>query len=78
MTHDMIKQLACVSVEIMRALFEDLCKKEGVEVKLSREWVRGFLFSVDLSFKAASQRSGPKVWTPVEKEEKTKHFVMKI
>eukprot|EP00971_Amphidinium_carterae_P137873 2732489-Amphidinium_carterae.1 len=50
MTYDMIEQRACVSVEIMLVLFEDLCKKEGVEVKLSREWVRGFLLSIDLSY----------------------------
>eukprot|EP00971_Amphidinium_carterae_P112587 2229707-Amphidinium_carterae.2 len=61
MTHDMIKQRACVSVEIMRALFDDLCKTEGVEVELPGEWVRAFLLSIDFSFKAASQRYGPKV-----------------
>ena len=32
-------------------------------MKLSRECVRAFLVSIDLSSQAAAQRSGPKVWT---------------
>ena len=67
LTHDMLRQGSCVSLEIMRTLFQDLCEKDGLKVKLSREWVRAFLVSIDLSFKAATQRSGPKVWTLPDK-----------
>ena len=63
LTHEVLRQGACVSLEIMRTH----CKKEGLEVRLSREWVRAFLVSIDLSFKAAAQRSGPKVWTLPDK-----------
>ena len=38
-------------------------RREGLEVGLSREWVRSFLVSIDLSHKAAAQRRGPS--TPV-------------
>ena len=78
LTHDMLRQGSCVSLDIMRTLFQDLCKKEGLEVRLSREWVRAFLVSIDLSFKAAAQRSGPKVWTLPDKVVLTKRFIMKI
>ena len=50
LTHDMLRQGSCVSLEIMRTLFQDLCEKDGLKVKLSREWVRAFLVSIDLSF----------------------------
>ena len=40
LTHDMLRHVSCVSLEIMRALFQDLCEKDGLKVKLSREWVR--------------------------------------
>ena len=42
------RQGSCVSFEIMRTLFQDLCEKDGLSVKLSREWVRAFLVSIDL------------------------------
>ena len=74
LTHDMLRQGSCVSLEIIRALFQDLCKKEGLEVT----WSRVFLVSIDLSCKAAAQRSGPKVWTLPDKEMLTKRFIMKI
>ena len=67
LTHDI-----CVSLEIMRTFFQDLCEKDGLNVKLSREWVRAFLVSIDLSFKVAAQRSGP------DKVVLTKRFIMKI
>ena len=72
LTHDMLRRGSCVSLEIMRALFQDLSKKDGVKVKLSREWVRTFLISIDSSYKAASQGSGPKVWLL------TRRFIVKI
>ena len=78
LTHDMLRQGSCVSLEIMRTLFQDLCEKDGLKVKLSCEWVRAFLVSIDLSFKAAAQRSGPKVWTLPDKVVLTKRFIMKI
>ena len=53
-------------------------QKGGLEVKLSREWVRALLVSIDLSYKAAAQRSGPKVWTLSDKVVLTKLFIMKI
>ena len=59
LTHDMLRQGSCVSLEIMRTLFQDLCKKEGLEVRLSREWVRAFLVSIALSFKAAATTKRP-------------------
>ena len=77
LTHDMLRQGSCVSLEIMRTLFRDLCNKEGLDVELSREWVRSFLVSIDLSFKAAAQRSGSKVWTLPDKVVLTKRFIMK-
>ena len=43
LTHDMLRQGSCVSLEIMRTLFQDLCEKDSLNVKLSREWVRAFL-----------------------------------
>ena len=33
-------------------------RREGLEVRLSREWVRAFLVSIDLSYKSAAQRRG--------------------
>ena len=78
LTHDMLRQGSCVSLDIMRTVFEDLCKMEGLEVKLSREWVRAFLVSMDFSYKAAAQRSGPKVWTLSDKVVLTQRFIMKI
>ena len=54
------------------------CKKEGLEVKLSREWVRAFLVSIDLGHKAAAQRRSPDVWTLPDKDMLTKRFIMKI
>ena len=61
-----------------RALFQDLCEKDGLNVQLPREWVRAFLISIDLSFKAAAQRSGPKVWTLPDKVLLTRRFIVKI
>ena len=78
LTHDMLRQGSCVSLEIMRTLFQDLCEKDGFNLKLSREWVRAFLVSIDLSYKAAAQRSGPQVWTLLDKVVLTKRFIMKI
>ena len=46
--------------------------------KLSREWVRAFLVSIDLSFKAAAQRSGPNVWTLPDEVVLSKRFIMKV
>ena len=57
LTHDMLRQGSCVSLEIMRTLFQDVCKKEGLEVTLSRESLHAFLVSIDLSCKAAAQRT---------------------
>ena len=78
LTHDMLRHGSCVSLEIMRALFQGLSKKDGLKVKLSREWVCTFLISIDLSYKAAAQRSGPKVWTLPDKVLLTRRFIMKI
>ena len=78
LTGDMRRQGSCVSLEIMRALFRYLCKEEGLEVKLSRELVRAFLVSIALSYKAAAQRSGPKVWTLPDKVLLTRRFILKI
>ena len=50
LTQDIFRQGSSVSLEIMRTLFQDLCEKDGLKVKLSREWVRAFLVSIDLSF----------------------------
>ena len=65
LTHGMLRQGSCA-------------KKEGLAVKLSREWVRAFLVSIDLSYKAAAQRSGLKVWTLPDKVVLTKRFIMEI
>ena len=78
LTHDMLRRGSCVSLEIMRALFQDLCKKDSLKVKLSCAWVRTFLISIDLSYKAAAQRSRPKVWILPDKVVLTKRFIMKI
>ena len=78
LANDMLCQGSCVSLEIMRTLFQDLCEKDGLNVKLSREWVRAFLVSIDLSHKAAAERSGPKVWTLPDKVVLTKRSIMKI
>ena len=78
LTHHMLRHRSCVSLEIMRALFQDLCEKDGLKVKLSREWVRTFQISIDLSCQAAAQRSGPKVWTLRDRVVLTKRFIMKI
>ena len=78
LTHDMLRQGSCVSLEIMRTLSQDLCEKDGLNVKLSREWVRAFLVSIDLSFEAAAQRSGLKVWTLPDKVVVTKRLIMKL
>ena len=61
-THDTHRQGSCVSLEIMRALFRDLSKYEGLEVKLSSERMRAFLVSIDLSWLQRSEpgpRCGP-------------------
>ena len=47
-----------------------------MKVKLSRE--RAFLASIDLSFEAAAQRSGPKVWILPDKVVLIRRFIMKI
>ena len=78
LTHDMLRHVSCVSFEIMLALFQDLCKKDGLKVKLSLEWVRTFLISIDMSCQAAAQRSGPEVWTLPDKVLLTRRFIMKI
>ena len=78
LTHDILRYGSCVSMEIMCALFQDLCKKDGLKVKLWRECVRTFLISVDLSCKAAAQRSGPKVWTLPDQVLLTRRFIMKV
>ena len=32
LTHDMLRHGSCVSLEIMRAIFRDICEKEGGEI----------------------------------------------
>ena len=44
--------------EVVPGDLRQCARREGLEVRLSREWVRAFLVSIDLSFQAAAQRRG--------------------
>ena len=44
--------------EVVPRDLRQCARREGLEVRLSREWVRAFLVSIDLSFQAAAQRRG--------------------
>ena len=78
LTHDMPRHGSCVSLDIIRALFQVLRMKDGLKVELSSEWVRAFLVSIDLSYKAAAHRSGLKVWTLPDQVLLARRFIMKI
>ena len=78
MVHDLLRQGSCVNVAIVRPLFIKLRKQEGLNVKLSTEWVRQFLHSINLSYKAAAVKSGPKFFSLEEQGTHTRHFILKI
>ena len=44
--------------EVVPGDLRQCARREGLEVRLSREWVRAFLVSIDLSYKSAAQRRG--------------------
>ena len=46
------------AAEVVPGDLRQRAHREGLEVRLSREWVRAFLVSIDLSFQAAAQRRG--------------------
>ena len=41
--------------EVVPGDLRQCARREGLEGRLSREWVRAFLVSIDISFKAAAQ-----------------------
>ena len=49
---------AKVSARVDVPTAPEVVPEDLLEVRLSREWVRAFLVSIDLSFKAAAQRRG--------------------
>ena len=44
--------------EVVPGYLRQCARREGLEVRLSREWVRAFLVSIDLSYNSAAQRRG--------------------
>ena len=44
--------------EVVPGDLRQCARREGLEVRLSREWVRAFFVSIDLSYEAAAQRRG--------------------